>query len=159
MPKKKPIFTDSELKDVMSELLGSEPQQIQLCTRKISRQANLDYATPERSELECRPIWGYVLRGKPLITINKTEQASTGNLTAYIYCREVSQEDLKPETRLLYQGRPHQIELLNVIYDSGFPQYMECKLIPEQSINQVVKDATQQVQNLPKSNRKETDLY
>lgn len=143
----------------MSELLGSEPDEIKLCTKKVVRGADLDYAISEKTELECRPVWGYVLRGKPLIAINKSEQASTGTLMAYIYCREVGQEDLTPETRILHQGRSHQVELVNVIYDSGFPQYLECKLIPEQGINQVVKESTQQVQNLPKSNRKDTDLY
>lgn len=158
MPKKKPNFTDKELKDVMSELLGSEPDEIKLCTQKITREANLEYGTSEKRELDCRPVWGYVLRGKPLIAIN-SEKASTGTLMAYIYCREVGQEDLAPDTRLLYQGRSHQIELVNVIYDAGLPQYLECKLIPEQSIGQVVKDSQQEVQNLPKSKRRETDLY
>jgi hypothetical protein len=159
MKQKKPNFTDKELKDVMSELLGSEPDEIKLCTKAIIRSSSLDYGTPEKTELECRPVWGYVLRGKPLIAINRTEQASTGTLMAYIYCREVGQEDLKPETRLLYQGRSHQVELVNVIYDAGLPQFLECKLVQEQSISEVVKEASQQVQNLPKSNRKETDLY
>jgi hypothetical protein len=159
MKRKKPNFTDRELKNVMSELLGSEPDEIKLCVKKTVKTENLDYGTPARTELECRPVWGYVLRGNPLIAINKTEQASTGTLMAYIYCREVGQEDLKPETRLLYQGRSHQIELSNVIYDAGLPQFLECKLIQEQSISEVVKEASQQVQNLSKSTRKETDLY
>lgn len=159
MRHKKPNFTDKELKDVMSELLGFKPSEIKLCTKKTVKIESLEYGTPAKTELECRSIWGYVLRGKPLIAINKSEQASTGTPMAYIYCREVSQEDLKPETRLLYQGRSHQVELVNVIYDAGFPQYLECKLVPEQGISQVVKESTQEVQNLPKSNRKETDLY
>jgi hypothetical protein len=146
---KRPNFKDGELRDLMSELLGDKPRQIQFCKKSTVKKMDLEHGIPEKSELECRPVWGYTLRGKPLIAINKSDAASSGNLSVYLYCREVAREELTSDARILYEGRSHQVELQNVIYDVGYPQFLECKLIPEQGMSQVVKDVKQSVENLP----------
>lgn len=99
-------------KDIL-DLIAEAGHDVRLCSRRVTVAAQTEYGFPERVELVCRPVRGYVVSNAAAAGRFAIGQGALtqGDLTAYISAEDIQPEDLTPNTLIVWADRTYQVEI------------------------------------------------